>query len=166
MWQTYPFAAGEVCCQKTSLSFVDSIWEIFGPLLAGVPLVIFPDDVVKDVDRFIEELNKAKVSRIVLVPSLLRAMLRSGIAQRLPRLTSWTCSGEALPLDLATSLKQQLPDAALLNLYGASEVAADVTYYEVNETEQTEIPLGYPIANTQAYILDRNLEPVPVGITG
>ena len=166
MYRRYPFAPGEVCCQKTSLSFVDSIWEIFGPLLAGVPLVVFPDDDVKDIDRFIEELNQAKVSRIVLVPSLLRAMLQSGIAQRLPRLKSWTCSGEALPLDLANNLKRQLPDAALLNLYGSSEVAADVTYYDVTETEPREIPLGYPIANTQVYVLDRNLEPVPAGITG
>src|SRR5262249_37263198 len=114
MYRRYPFASGEICCQKTSLSFVDSIWEIFGPLVAGTPLVLFPDDVVKDVDRFIEELNEANVTRIVLVPSLLRAMLQSGIALRLPRLKSWTCSGEALPLDLAKSLKQQLPDAALL----------------------------------------------------
>jgi hypothetical protein len=48
MWTTYPFAAGEVCCQKTALSFVDSVWEIFGPLLKGIPVVIIPDMVVKD----------------------------------------------------------------------------------------------------------------------
>ncbi len=42
MWRQYPFASGEVGCQKTALSFVDSIWEIFGPLLQGVPLVIIP----------------------------------------------------------------------------------------------------------------------------
>src|SRR3569832_958381 len=41
MYRRYPFAPDEVCCQKTSLSFVDSIWEIFGPLLRGVPIVIF-----------------------------------------------------------------------------------------------------------------------------
>src|SRR5204862_3024981 len=63
MYRQYPFAAGEVCCQKTSLSFVDSIWEIFGPLLHGVPLVILPDEVVKDVDRFIDALSEAKVTR-------------------------------------------------------------------------------------------------------
>ena len=42
MWQTYPFKAHEICCQKTSLSFVDSVWEIFGPLLQGIPTVIIP----------------------------------------------------------------------------------------------------------------------------
>src|SRR5262249_48373374 len=53
MWRTYPFTASEVCCQKTALSFVDSIWEIFGPLLQGVPLVILDDDAVRDPSRFV-----------------------------------------------------------------------------------------------------------------
>ena len=45
MWRRWPFTPHDVCCQKTSLSFVDSVWEIFGPLLQGVPSVIVPDDV-------------------------------------------------------------------------------------------------------------------------
>jgi non-ribosomal peptide synthetase component F/acyl carrier protein len=168
MYRRYPFAPDEVCCQKTSLSFVDSIWEIFGPLLSGVPLVIFAEDVVKDVDRFIDALEKSSVTRLVLVPSLLRAMLATGdgIGRRLSRLKSWTSSGEALPLALADSFRQHFADATLLNLYGSSEVAADVTYYEVTQTSLPDIPLGRPMANTQVYILDSNLEPVPVGVTG
>src|SRR5689334_607684 len=168
MYRRYPFAPDEVCCQKTSLSFVDSIWEIFGPLLNGVPLVIFAEDVVKDVERFIDALEKSSVTRLVLVPSLLRAMLTTGdgIGRRLSRLKSWTSSGEALPLPLADSFRQHFPDATLLNLYGSSEVAADVTYYEVTQTGLPDIPLGRPIANTRVYILDSNLEPVPVGVTG
>ena len=168
MYRRYPFAPGEVCCQKTSLSFVDSIWEIFGPLLAGVPLVILPDEVVKDADRFVDALSAASVTRLVLVPSLLRAMLGTGevLSTRLPKLKHWTCSGEALSLDLANSFKQQFPDALLLNLYGSSEVAADVSYYETSEHELRDIPLGRPIANTQLYVLDSNMEPVPVGVIG
>ncbi len=166
MYQQYPFAADEVCCQKTSLSFVDSIWEIFGPLLHGVPLVIVPDDVVKDVNRFIAALNEARVTRLVLVPSLLRAMLETdAIGARLSHLKWWTCSGEALSSVLVKRFQEQLPGAALLNLYGSSEVAADVTYYDVESGEEN-IPLGRPIANTEIYILDRNLRPVPTGAVG
>jgi non-ribosomal peptide synthetase component F len=80
MYRRCPFAADEVCCQKTPLSFVDSIWEIFGPLLHGVPLVILRDEVVKDVNHFIGALRDARVTRLVLVPSLLRAMLETGYA--------------------------------------------------------------------------------------
>src|SRR5262249_5039672 len=48
MWKTYPFKLGELCCQKTSLGFVDSVWEMFGPLLDGTPALLIPDPVVHD----------------------------------------------------------------------------------------------------------------------
>lgn len=169
MWRAYPFIPGEVCCQKTSLSFVDSIWEIFGPLLQGVPLVIIPDDVVKDPQRFITALAENDVTRLVLVPSLLRVMLElnEDLAQQLGKLRICVCSGETLPVELATSFRQKLPQTLLINLYGSSEVAADVLCYEVERTEGlTGIPLGRPIANTSVYVLDSNFQPVPVDVPG
>jgi len=169
MWRTYPFQAGEVCCQKTALSFVDSIWEIFGPLLQGVPLVILDDDAVKDPARFIDALSAARVTRLVLVPSLLRVMLESNddLAERLPHLRICVCSGEGLPVELAAAFRARLPHTKLINLYGSSEVAADVTCYEVTNTEGlNSIPIGKPIANTQIYILDAHLKPVPFGVIG
>src|SRR5437016_1534876 len=91
MWRQYPFQPEEICCQKTSLSFVDSVWEIFGPLLAGVPIAIFSEDTVKHVDTLIEALAANCVTRIVLVPSLLRAILSSanGLAEKLNKLKLW-----------------------------------------------------------------------------
>ncbi|HEY4423383.1 MAG TPA: amino acid adenylation domain-containing protein [Pyrinomonadaceae bacterium] len=169
MWRAYPFVESEVCCQKTSLSFVDSIWEIFGPLLQGVPLVIIPDDVLKDPQRFINALATNNVTRLVLVPSLLRVMLELGedLAQQLGHLRICVCSGETLPVELATSFRQKLPQTLLINLYGSSEVAADVLCYEVDRTEGLAgIPLGRPIANTSVYVLDANFQPVPVDVPG
>ncbi|MFN2529804.1 MAG: amino acid adenylation domain-containing protein [Pyrinomonadaceae bacterium] len=168
MWKHYPFADGEICCQKTALSFVDSIWEIFGPLLQGIPLVIIPDDTVKDPQEFITALSVNEITRLVLVPSLLRVMLEIGdAAKQLTDLRYCFCSGETLPVDLATSFRAQLPHTKLVNLYGSSEVGADVTYHEVRSTELLEtIPIGRPIANTQIYILDSDWQPVPVGILG
>jgi non-ribosomal peptide synthetase component F len=72
MWRTYPFHQSETCCQKTALGFVDSVWEIFGPLLAGICTVIVPDDFLLDPHRFVSLLAKHDVTRIVLVPSYLR----------------------------------------------------------------------------------------------
>lgn len=169
MWQMYPFAAGEVCCQKTSLSFVDSIWEIFGPLLQGVPLVVIPDDVVKDPAQLLDALSTNKVTRLVLVPSLLRVIVETGeeLPRRLEHLRYCVCSGETLPVELAVAFREQLPNAKLINLYGSSEVAADVTCYEVDNSESlNSIPIGRPIANTDVYILDANFQPAPVGATG
>jgi amino acid adenylation domain-containing protein len=169
MWRAYPFVEGEVCCQKTSLSFVDSIWEIFGPLLQGVPLVIIPDDEVKDPQRFITALATNNVTRLVLVPSLLRVMLELNdrLAQQLGKLRICVCSGETLPVELATSFRRKLPYTLLINLYGSSEVAADVLCYEVDQTEGLAgVPLGRPIANTSVYVLDANFQPVPVDVPG
>jgi amino acid adenylation domain-containing protein len=168
MWRQYPFTAGEVCCQKTSLSFVDSIWEIFGPLLQGVPLVIIPTDVVADALRFVAVLSANKVTRLVLVPSLLRAMIDdvADLARQLTDLQYCVCSGETLPSELAKEFNERLPHAKLINLYGSSEVAADVTCYEVENAAGTGIPIGRAIANIQVYLLDASFHPAPVNVPG
>ncbi|PYX45925.1 MAG: non-ribosomal peptide synthetase, partial [Acidobacteria bacterium] len=98
MWQRYPFQPGEVCCQKTNLGFVDSVAEIFGPLLAGVPNVIIPSETLRDPEALLQTLAEEGVTRIVLVPSLLRMLLEHApqLQARVPRLQLWCCSGEVL----------------------------------------------------------------------
>jgi amino acid adenylation domain-containing protein len=167
MWNRYPFAKGEVGCQKTALGFVDSIWEIFGPLLKGVPVVIIPDAVVKDPLALVRLLGEQRVTRLWLVPSLLQAILEShsDLNRRLPALKVWVSSGEPLPKGLAEQFRWALPDAALYNLYGTSEVW-DVTWFAVGESSGPRVPIGRPIDNMEAYVLDQHLQPVPVGIPG
>ncbi len=169
MWRTYPFKAGEVCCQKTNLGFVDSIWEIFGPLLAGVPNVIIPHETARDPKEMLQLLAREHVTRIVLVPSLLRTLLdrAANLQRRVPDLKLWTCSGEVLPVDLAKRFRESFPDATLLNIYGSSEVAADVTCHEVAKEElASSVAIGKPISNTQIYLVDEYGDPVPIGMRG
>jgi amino acid adenylation domain-containing protein len=168
MWNAYPFLDGEICCQKTFLGFVDSIWEIFGPLLRGVPSVILPDEAIIDPAQLVELLSKYEVTRIVLVPSLLRIILEGvdHVQNRLPKLELWTCSGEVLSADLMDRFSQALPKATLLNIYGSSEVAADVTCHEIKGSENGPVSIGIPISNVQMFILDRHLNQVPVGVPG
>ena len=169
MWQRYPFEDDEVCCQKTALSFVDSVWEIFGPLLQGKPMVIIPDEVLKDTKRFIQTLATYQVSRIVLVPSLLRVMLNliPDLQQQLPSLKLWVASGETLPVELAHQFAEAMPDSTLVNLYGSSEVSADSTWHQIRTGQSlNSVPIGRPIANTQIYLLDKYLQPVPIGVPG
>jgi amino acid adenylation domain-containing protein len=174
MWNALPFTEGETGCQKTVLSFVDSVWEIFGPLLQGVPTVILPDSVVKDPPRLVRLLAEKRVSRFVLVPSLLRAILAGDedLRTRLPLLKYWVSSGEALSAGLCDRFYEMLPGSALLNLYGSSEVAADVTWYDTSGAVPERYrhlpgtPIGRPISNTRIYILDRTGEPAPIGVPG
>lgn len=170
MWQTYPFAAGEAACQRAAASFVDSVWEIFGPLLQGCPIVIAPDATVRDPKELVAFLAEHKLSRVTVVPALLTHLL-DVYAHRAPDAWAprlWICSGETLPAHLVNRFGEVLPEARLLNLYGSSEVAGDVTWWDAQDHDRAEgiVPIGRPIANTQIYILDTRQQPVPIGVTG
>jgi amino acid adenylation domain-containing protein len=169
MWRKYPFVPGECCCQKTVLSFVDSVWEIFGPLLQGVKAVLIAEPVVRDPRQLVEALAEAGATRIVLVPSLMQALLKEypDLEVRLPRLRLWISSGEALGGDLVSRFFERLPGRMLLNLYGSSEAAADATCYEVTRNDSPcPAPIGRPIDNMKAYILDGKRRLAPTGVTG
>ncbi|MDB4970229.1 MAG: tycC2 [Myxococcales bacterium] len=164
MYERHPFAADDVCAHKTSLSFVDSVWETFGPLARGVRLRIFAKETVVDLERFVAELAAARVTRLVVVPSLLRALL-DGVARldrALPELSHWVSSGEVLPDELVAAFRARLPGRVLLNLYGSSEVSADATHHVVDG----QASIGRPIANTSAYVLTRGGQPSGIGIPG
>jgi amino acid adenylation domain-containing protein len=170
MWQTFPYAQHEVCCQKTSMSFVDSIQELLGPLLQGVRTVLVADEVLKDLHRFVQTLALHRVTRLILVPSLLRTLLDThpDLQVSLPGLKLWFAGGEALSSDLVLRFRRCLPHSQLINLYGMSEASADTTWHDTNllASELSCVPIGRPIANTHAYVLDHHLQPVPIGVTG
>lgn len=170
MWENYSYEVGEVCCQKTSLSFVDAVAEIFGPLLKGVPTVIVPEASVKDTQQLIETLVLHQVTRLVLVPSLLAVLLaahENELAEGL-NIKTWVSSGEALPPELVTKFAERIPGGRLLNLYGSSEVAADVTWCEATGVKETfwQTVIGRPISNSAIYILDQQWQPTPIGVAG
>jgi amino acid adenylation domain-containing protein len=169
MWRQFPFRAGEVCCQKTPLSFADSVQEVFGPLLRGVPLVVISDADLKDPERLVVALAARRVTRVILVPSLLRAILDAvpNLAGRLPDLTLWIASGEALTLDLAGRFERALPHATLINMYGCSELSDDVTWADVRgSVARGYVSIGKSVSNLRVYVLDEKLRPVPGGVPG
>jgi amino acid adenylation domain-containing protein len=169
MWDAYPFTANEVCCQRTALNFVDSIWELLGPLLRGVPTLILSDEVLKDLDALVRALGSARVSRIWVVPSLLEVLVDTypDLKDRLPALNFWVSSGEALSTRLLRRFSEAMPDSVLYNLYGTSEVW-DATWYDSRDMhgQASRVPIGRPISNVQTYVLDAWLRPVAVGVVG
>ncbi|RCJ27418.1 non-ribosomal peptide synthetase [Nostoc sp. ATCC 43529] len=170
LWKTYPSTPQEVYCQKTAISFVDSVWEIFAPLLQGIPTVIINNATLLDPQLFIEALAHHKVTRIILVPSLLRLLLDNyhHLTKKLSQLKLWITSGEALSINLAKTFQELMPFAKLINLYGSSEVSANATYYDTSllQDQANTVPIGRPINNTQAYVLNPNLQPTPLGVVG
>ncbi len=166
MWEQFPWGAGEACCQKTSPVFVDFIWEALGPLLSGIPLVSLPDGSAADVPWLLDQLERHKITRLVLVPSLLAEMHRTGLAGRLPALRILTASGEILPPDVASATLKALPSVRLLNLYGSTEVTGDATFYEVTGQESGAVPIGVPVHNTTLAVVDEQGSVLPVGAVG
>ena len=166
-WDVTGDPSDEVYAQKTTPNFIDALWDIFMPLLRGQKTVIVPEDIVRDPERLIDLLAKEAATRIVLVPSLLRTILDSSqnLAERLPKLRHWACSGEALTSGLAAAFQARLPHADLFNIYGTSEFW-DATWCVAKGQANGAIPFGLPIANMRALILDSNLEPVATNVTG
>lgn len=169
MWNQYPLQSSDVLCQRSSLNFVDHVGEVFGALAGGVPLVLPPPGSDKDPATLVAVLGEHKVTRVVLVPSLMRAILDSvpDLGSHLPALRFCHSSGEALDGDTMARFLTAVPHCRLLNLYGSSEVAADVACAELSHAdEKGPVPIGRPIANTEAFVLDANRRPVPVGVMG
>ena len=170
MSERYPYQPEERCCQIVALSFVDSVYEMFGPLLQGVELVIIPDEIVRGSPfGLVRTLEQNAITRIILVPSVLSTLLDCIASSDLrPRHLKYCyVSGELLLASLARRAREILPTTTLINFYGASELAHHATWFEVTHAgEAKSVPIGHPIQNTQVYVLDSEMQPVPAGVAG
>src|SRR5947199_3553939 len=98
------------------------------------------------------------------VPSMLGIFLESAGVERCQSLRQVFASGEALPYELQNRFFERL-DAKLHNLYGPTEAAVDVTFWECRrDAGPGPVPIGRPIWNTQLYVLNSRLQPVPIGV--
>jgi amino acid adenylation domain-containing protein len=166
MQQAYSLTPGDTVLQKTPFSFDVSVWEFFWPLMTGACLVVAPPDAHKDPEKLSELIVDAGVTVIHFVPSMLRAFLSAARVELCSSLRIVICSGEALPPDVEHDFLARSP-ARLENLYGPTEAAVDVTYWSCTRSDGgASVPIGIPIANTQMYILDDRLNPVPQGVSG
>ncbi|XP_064633567.1 beta-alanyl-bioamine nonribosomal peptide synthetase ebony-like isoform X2 [Lineus longissimus] len=177
-WRVFPYTNEDFGIAKTSMLFVDSVTEVWGPLLRGVPIVIVPKSVAQNPQIFIETLEKYCVSRLVLVPSLLRNMLvylnMKKDYSKLSKLTYVVCSGETLPITLAKNFFNFFKDGHVLaNYYGSTETTGDVTFEVFRSaadvdrmTFKDNLSIGKMVDNCTAYLVDEDLRPVALGETG
>jgi acyl-coenzyme A synthetase/AMP-(fatty) acid ligase len=167
MQEAYGLGVGDVVLQKTPFSFDVSVWELFWPLMTGAQLVMARPHGHKDPGYLAELIERAGVTTLHFVPSMLQAFLAHEGSARCTGLARVICSGEALPAQGVRSFHERLPGVELHNLYGPTEAAVDVTAWPCMAGEVTDsIPIGRPIANTQIYILDECMAPVGVGVAG
>ena len=153
--------ADDTLVAVTTFSFDIAGLEIFLPLTMGARVVIASRDVVLDGRALRDLLEASNATVMQATPITWRMILESGWQGRLG--LKILCGGEAMPPDLARELIPRC--SSLWNMYGPTETTIWSTVTHVTSTE-SRIPIGRPIANTQVYIVDRELREVPVGGTG
>jgi amino acid adenylation domain-containing protein len=151
----------DVMLAVTTLSFDIAVLELFLPLITGAQVVIVSREVASDGDQLARAITESRATMMQATPATWRLLLEAGWTGS-PRLTV-LCGGEALPLELARELQER--SAALWNMYGPTETTIWSTVERVHAGAGA-ISIGRPIANTQLYLLDKHLEPVPVGVVG
>ena len=166
MQDAYRLTAEDRVLHKTPVSFDPFVWEIFWPLITGARVVVAKPEGHKDAAYLVRTIIEKGVTTMHFVPSMLRRFLAEPGVAGCTGLRQVFCSGEALPYDLRDHFLATL-DAELYNLYGPTEAAIDVTHFHCQRGDRGPlVPIGRPIANIRAHILDAHLQPVPVGVPG
>ena len=162
--------ASDVIAQTAPQSFVISVWQFLAPLMVGARVHICANQVTRDPRLLVQEIEREGVTILQIVPALLRAILEQTSKEpafyALRRLRCLICTGEPLPTDLCREWFQHFPDVPLMNAYGSAECSDDVATHRLTAPPTSTVPIGRAIANTQLYVLDADLAPVPIGVVG
>ncbi|MFE9327890.1 amino acid adenylation domain-containing protein [Nocardia sp. NPDC052278] len=161
----YPLGPDDVYLQKTATAFDVSLWGYFMPLRAGAKLVVATPDGHRDPVYLAETIATQRVTVTDFVPSMLTVFAAHLTPGSCPALRDIFVIGEALPPETVTALRA-VSDAAVHNLYGPTEAAVSITAWRADAIEQTTVPIGLPQWNSQVYVLDSRLRPVPAGVVG
>ena len=151
----WPVGVGDAFLQCASASFDASVWEVWNALANGALLVIANNHGYADPGYLARRIIDHQVTHALIVPCC----------------TSLRClfpGGEALKHALVQLIRRRR-DLEIVNLYGPTETTINATFWRTDESEPTLgsiEPIGRPIANDRAYILDSNLNPVPIGVPG
>jgi amino acid adenylation domain-containing protein len=148
-------------------AFDASTWEIWGALLNGAAVVIIPQAVLLEPADFARMLQDRRVTILQLTAGLFREYA-DRLAPVFGRLQYLLFGGDQSDIRTVRKVFTQSPPAHLVHTYGPTETTTFTTTHEVSDAliGATALPIGRPIANTQVYILDAHLQPVPLGVTG
>ncbi|MFH5207317.1 amino acid adenylation domain-containing protein [Antrihabitans sp. NCIMB 15449] len=167
LWITTEYGVGssDVVLQKTPSTFDVSVWELFGTLVTGGRLVVATPDGHRDPAYLADVIAAEAVTMTSFVPSMLSVFVASVAAGQIDSLRTVLIAGEALPGATVAALRR-VSSAAAFNLYGPTEFTVHATHRAVDDDTVSSVPMGGPVWNAQAVVLDERLYPVPVGVAG
>ncbi|MEI5097734.1 amino acid adenylation domain-containing protein [Streptomyces sp. PmtG] len=150
---------------SASVGFDSSVPELFEALQVGGTVVIADAEGRKDPAYLARLIRDQRVTDAKFVPSVLEAWAAEPLAAECATLRRMRVGGEAFPAALADRVAELLPWCEVHNWYGPTEAAVAVTSWR-HRAGAAGVPIGVPIRNTRAYVLDAGLRPVPVGVAG
>jgi acyl-coenzyme A synthetase/AMP-(fatty) acid ligase/acyl carrier protein len=166
MQSVFPLEVNDRILQKTVSGFDASVWELFLPLITGAQVYLAQPGGHQDSHYLTATVAEREITVLQLVPSMLQVLIEEPQLARWRSLKRLFCGGEVLPVELQQRFFE-LVDAELINLYGPTEASIDATYWVCERGSRASgAVIGRPVANTQVYVLDERLRPVPVGVTG
>ncbi|MER6266719.1 amino acid adenylation domain-containing protein [Streptomyces sp900105755] len=159
--------AGTVVAQTAPQCFDISLWQLVAPLLAGGRTLLVEQDVITDVARFTDTLERGRVGVAQLVPSYLEVVVSylEKHPRTLPDLRYVSVTGEALKRELVQRWLAVQPGIGLLNAYGLTETSDDTNHELLTEVPD-RVLLGRPVNNVRVHVVDEHLAPVPLGAPG
>ncbi|MFG2763717.1 non-ribosomal peptide synthetase [Streptomyces rubiginosohelvolus] len=161
----FPLGPGDRMLAKATPGFDVSVWELTGPLLAGATVVLAGPDAHRDPAQLVRLIREHGVHAVHFVPSMLALVAAEPEAASCTSLRWIFSGGEALTDTLVRRCAEAFT-APVVNQYGPTEAAVDVTARTAVPGEQSLVPLGAPGAGSRAYVLDAALRPVPPGVSG
>ncbi|NRP75826.1 Plipastatin synthase subunit C [Ensifer psoraleae] len=171
MWSELPFLVGDVAVVQKSATLVASSWEIFGPLLQGVPAYLLSREELVVPERLLSVLEKHKISHLLAAPPILDGLIMARAAGGRPAsaLRLVVSSTQALPADLAKRWTLAFPATDLFNFYGSTECSSNAAWHQVDHSlpiDARNVSIGRPLANVQLSVRGRKLQLLPRGALG
>ncbi|KAF0846969.1 non-ribosomal peptide synthetase [Nocardia caishijiensis] len=163
---TYRLTAADTVLQKTPATFDVSVWELFATLAVGARLVIARPDGHTDPAYLAATIDDHQVTVTSFVPSMLAAFAHAAPAASLKSLRALLVGGEAFGADVVAAARNTMPHTALHNLYGPTEFTVHATAHPITDSDTGSTPMGTPVWNVRAHVLDTRLRPVPPGVAG
>ena len=162
-----PLTSTDVVAQASNVSFDAATFEIWGALLNGARLVMTTKDTLLSPRSLATAIERHGITTLFLTTALFNQMVEK-IPAALAKLRYLLFGGEAVDPQRVKELLQSGSPKHLLHVYGPTETTTFASWYWVREVAEDAItvPIGRPIANTEIYILDAHLNPVPVGVVG